>query len=389
MRTPQGRNTLDGVERFHVVSQIHDKKKVDGWVRAKEKGQPLLVPEGEEFSAGMAPPANMSAAEKLKWKKQQRMNTLPTIYGESTLQAIDATSKAKATVGAIPGSINWGIRPVNIAIAEQGKIGVTWVPVRDAATGSEAVTIESIAVGGQMDQHRQLGAPLCPGLALSNAAGRSTAGMSYSEVLEHVKSAGRPLELQFAGIAKDTPDEVQSALTKGEALPTNIDTSTAFHEMAGKSKVATKLNGRVWNAQSGRKRTAIPVIVFPGEGGESGHVDITSAEPGEKPKLLESLSYLEIQTFYVDKGSNEPHICFAHRPDPEGVARNIKLFMPSDQATELADAVMGLMQEIHERRNPHAAFEEGGSAVTTMASAIFDQTSDNPMFDGASDEEDT
>lgn len=389
MGTPQGRNTTDEVERLHVVSQIHDKKKVNGWVRAKEKGEPILVPEGEEFGQGMGPPSNMSAAEKLKWKKQQRMNTLPTVYGESTLQAIDATSKAKASVGAIPGSINWGIKPVNISIVENGKIGVTWVPVRDAATGSEAVTIESIAPGGQMDLHRQEGAPLCPGLALSRAAGRSTGGMSYSEVLEHVRSAGRPLELQFAGIAKDTPEEVQSALAKGEALPQNLDTSTAFHEMAGKSKVAAKLNGKVWSAERGRKRTATPVTVSAGDGGESGHVDITSAVPGKKTELLESLSYLEIQTFYVHKGSDEPHICFAHRPDPEGVPRNIKLYMPSDQATQLAEAVMALMQEIHERRNPNAAFEEGGSAAATIASAIFGGTTDNPMFGADEGDEDT
>ena len=153
--------------------------------------------------------------------------------------------------------------------------------------------------------------------------------------------------------------------------------------MAGKSKVAAKLGGKVWYAEIGRKRTAKPVTVSPGEGGESGHVDILSADPGTKPEMLESLSYLEIQSFYVVREAKEPHICFSHRPDPEGVARNIRLYLPGDDAVELAEALMALLQEINERRNPHAAFEAGGTAATAMAGAIFDSsgTGDNPLFD--------
>ena len=365
---------------------------MNGWVRAMDKGEPNLVPEGEELATGpgTAPPAGMSAAEKLQWKKKQRMNMLPTVYADDTLKAIEATGREKATAGAIPGSINWGIKPVNVAIVDQGKIGVTWVPVRDATTGSEAVTIESIAEGGQMDQHRQLGRPLCPGLALSKAAGRTTSGMSYVEVVEFIKTAPRPLELQFAGIAKDTSEEVQQALAAGAPLPTGLDTTTAFHDMAGKSKAAAKIGGKVWAAELGRKRTAQAVTVSPGEGGESGHVDIVSATPGKPVKMLESLSYLEIQGFYVEKGTRglEPHICFSHRPDPEGAARRIKVYLDGEQATELAEAVMSMLQEINERRNPHAAFESGGTAVTTMANVLFDDGGggDNPMFD---EDEDT
>ena len=115
-----------------------------------------------------------------------------------------------------------------------------------------------------------------------------------------------------------------------------------------------------------------------------------SATPGKPVKMLESLSYLEIQGFYVEKGTRglEPHICFSHRPDPEGVARRIKVYLDGEQATELAEAVMSMLQEINERRNPHAAFESGGTAVTTMANVLFDDGGggDNPMFD---EDEDT
>ena len=52
MATPQARVTTDGVERLHVRSQIQDKKKVNGWVRAMDKGEPNLVPEGEELATG-------------------------------------------------------------------------------------------------------------------------------------------------------------------------------------------------------------------------------------------------------------------------------------------------------------------------------------------------
>lgn len=332
----------------------------------------------------------MSAAEKLKWQKAQRPNVTPTLYSDNTLAAIDASIREKATAGAIPGSINWGIKPVSVSFGEPGKIGVTWVPVRDAITGSETVTIESIAPGGQMDKQRQLGAPLCPGLALSKVAAQSTSGMAYTEVIEFMGTAPRPLKMQFAGIAKDTPDEVQSALAKGEALPETTDSGAAFHEMVGKSKVAARLKGKVWKAELGRKRTVRPITISPGEGGEAGHVDITSAIPGKTPELLQTLPYLEIQTFYVDKGS-EPHICFSHRPDPEGVARKVKAYMPSDQATELAEALMALLREINERRNPNAAFQQGGTAVSKMADAMFrdGQTTGNPIYDTSSSAEDS
>ena len=378
---------MEGVERIHVQTQIHDKNKAEGWVRAIEKGQPNLVPEGQEFALAQ-PPSNMSAAEKLKWQKHHRGNTLPTVYSDSTKGAISTVVKGKVTGGAIPGSINWGIKPVTVTLVEMGKIGVTWVPVRDVVTGSEAVTIETITADEQMDQHRMLGASVCPGLALSKVNGRSTSGMTYSETISYLKTAGRPLKMQFAGIARDTPDEIQQALANGEKLPAHIDTSAAFHEMAGKSKVAEKQKGRVYAAQRGRKRTAVPVKVFPGEGGESGHVDITSAEEGKKPVLLETLSYLEIQQFWVDRANpQEPFICFAHRPDPEGLARNIKLYLPEDEALALADALMQLLREIHERRNPTAAFEPGGSkwvlANPNVSERFFGDSGsgDNPLFD--------
>lgn len=391
---PQWKRTVDGVERYHVQTQINDRNKAEGWVRAKEKGQPILVPEGQEFTLAQ-PPSNMSAAEKLKWEKHHRGNALPTVYADGTKGATPTVGKGKATGGAIPGSINWGIQPVNVTLVEKGKIGVTWVPVRDAKTGSEAVTIETITEDGQMDQHRLLGASVCPGLALSKVNGRTTAGMTYAETISFLKTAGRPLKMQFAGIARDTSDEVQAALTRGEKLPAHIDTKAAFHEMAGKSKVAEKQKGKVYAAELGRKRTAKPVKIFPGEGGESGHVDITSAEQGKKPVLLETLSYLEIQHFWVDRmNPNEPFICFAHRPDPEGLARNIRLFLPEDDALALADAVMQLLREIHERRNPEAAFQPGGSKwvlsnpeASGLSNAFFGDsgTGDNPLFDDMED----
>ena len=64
------------------------------------------------------------------------------------------------------------------------------------------------------------------------------------EVVEFIKTAPRPLELQFAGIAKDTSEEVQQALAAGAPLPTGLDTTTAFHDMAGKSKAAAKIGGK-------------------------------------------------------------------------------------------------------------------------------------------------
>jgi len=92
---------------------------------------------------------------------------LPTLYAETTANPL-AGRGPSATPGAIPGEINWGIKPVSIAITESGKMGVTWVPVRSPKTGSEAITIETLEENGQLDKHRQLGALVCPGLALGS-----------------------------------------------------------------------------------------------------------------------------------------------------------------------------------------------------------------------------
>eukprot|EP01045_Picozoa_sp_COSAG04_P027850 COSAG04_NODE_4169_length_2257_cov_14.557488_2_plen_147_part_00 len=112
-------------------------------------------------------PAGLSKAEQIKWKKRNRDNVLPTLYAETTANPL-AGRGPSATPGAIPGEINWGIKPVSIAITESGKMGVTWVPVRSPKTGSEAITIETLEENGQLDKHRQLGALVCPGLALGS-----------------------------------------------------------------------------------------------------------------------------------------------------------------------------------------------------------------------------
>lgn len=115
-------------------------------------------------------------------------------------------------------------------------------------------------------------------------------------------------------------------------------------------------------------------------------MDITYVgKPGSKAKkqLVDVLPYLEIQEFWVDtgKGGLDPCICFSHRPDPEGTAHQMRIYMEADKATELADAVLALLNEIHRRRDPEAA--EGDTGL--LASALFgggDGENDNPMFDG-------
>lgn len=240
---------------------MSDKRKVSGWIRAMERGEHLLVPEG---GGGIAPGKGATKAEKLAWEKQQRGEQhLPTVLSDATIAAnAKGPARDKATAGSIPGSINWAIKPVSVTIQEAGKVGVTWVPVRDAKTGSEAVTIESIAAGGQMDQIIQgAGLSVCPGMALSKAGGQAVNGMSYSEVIEAIQSFPRPLALVFSGVAKDTADEIQLALTNGGPLPASADTDKAFHEMAGQSKVAANIGDKKWEGNVGRKRTARPVIV--------------------------------------------------------------------------------------------------------------------------------
>ena len=166
---PQERLTVDGVEKMLIRSQIQDKAKLNGWVRAKEKGQAMLVDIDADHSGPRETtmPAGLSKAEQIKWKKRNRDNVLPTLYAETTANPL-AGRGPSATPGAIPGEINWGIKPVSIAITESGKMGVTWVPVRSPKTGSEAITIETLEENGQLDKHRQLGALVCPGLALGS-----------------------------------------------------------------------------------------------------------------------------------------------------------------------------------------------------------------------------
>jgi len=85
----------------------------------------------------------------------------------------------------------------------------------------------------------------------------------------------------------------------------------------------------------------------------------------------------------------DPCIVFSHRPDPEGMAKEVKVYMEAAQATALADAVMALLNEIHHRRNPELAGVDEQAGL--LASALFDvgenDNQDNPMFETENDDD--
>ena len=196
--------------------------------------------------------------------------------------------------------------------------------------------------------------------------------MAYADVVELLKSAPRPLSLTFAGVACDAPDNVQAALVGGTALPSDIPTSMS--STAGSSKVAQQLKKKEFAGTLGRKRTAQPVTAMTGGGGEQGCVDIIGAAGSKSPgKMIEHLPYLEIESYFVEKGTKglEPGINFTHRPDPQALGRKIMVYMPAEQATEMAEALMLLLQEVAEKRNPDLVLADGQDATSALAGSLF------------------
>ena len=55
------------------------------------------------------------------------------------------------------------------------------------------------------------------------------------------------------------------------------------------------------------------------------------------------------------------------------VARSVALevYMPAEQATEMAEALMLLLQEVAEKRNPDLVLADGQDATSALAGSLF------------------
>jgi hypothetical protein len=283
---------------------------VSGWVRSSDPDGLLfeeLIPEEDSFAnplaAAFAPPPPRPPGDPGR-----------------TLGAPPRSPRA------LPCDIDWGTDPVEIKFKKKGMMGIAWVPVRCRATDTEYATIEKINPSGtaaKLRDAKRHNVALREQLVLTAINNSNVSALGYDTVEEILLHGDRPMTLVFTGMVTDVGDEI---------------------EMLGLSRVKAEQGDLRFPGTFGRKRSAQPVVLLPGQGLQNGAVEILSADG----QTLRKLPYVEILQFYTEDHGKSSNITFEHKPNIGTKGKNIAVYMDFATAKKCADAIMDLLNEVAE-----------------------------------------